>query len=85
MSEVIFLDTNFFIDFVKGQISRENSEKLLTNKKVKISSLVEYELRLGQKIAKSATYKITVEKFLEHSIIVPVSEIIQKTSKIQAE
>ncbi|MBD3189245.1 MAG: PIN domain-containing protein [Candidatus Heimdallarchaeota archaeon] len=37
-------------------------------------------------MAKSATYKITVEKFLEHSIIVPVSsEIVQKASKIQAE
>ncbi|MBD3189246.1 MAG: PIN domain-containing protein [Candidatus Heimdallarchaeota archaeon] len=47
MNEVIFLDTNFIIDFVKGQISREKSERLLTNKKVKISSLVEYELRLG--------------------------------------
>ena len=85
MTEAIFLDTNFIIDFLKGNISQETSTKLLANKTVKICVLVEYELRLGQEIAQSKSYKVAAQQFLEFAIIIPItSEITRKASEIQA-
>ncbi len=50
-----------------------------------ISSLVEYELRLGQNLSSNRNNKRILEEFLDSVIILPVtSEIVMKASKIQA-
>ncbi len=85
MSSTIYFDTNLIIDFLKGTLSRADIEPLLNQNIIMISVLVEYELRLGQRLSKSQTIKQLVEDFLRSVIIVPLSsEIVGKASEIQS-
>ncbi|MGC9778102.1 MAG: type II toxin-antitoxin system VapC family toxin [Candidatus Heimdallarchaeota archaeon] len=85
MSSTIHFDTNLIIDFLKGTLSRADIEPLLNQNIIMISVLVEYELRLGQRLSKSQTIKQLVEDFLRSVIIVPLSsEIVGKASEIQS-
>ncbi len=84
MKDILFLDTSFIINLLRGALDFKKSEKLLFGKSIMISSLVEYELRLGQSL-KSNSKDSIFNNFINGLIVIPVnSEIVTKASEIQS-
>ena len=81
----LHLDTNIVIKFLKGELEESTIKQRFEKNIIMISSLVEYELRLGQNLSSNRNNKRILEEFLDSVIILPVtSEIVMKASKIQA-
>lgn len=86
MVSCVHFDTNLVVDFFKGTFPRAKFEPLLSQNVVMISVLVEYELKLGQKLSQNQHIKQLLADFLASVLIIPLSsKIVAKACEIQSQ